>query len=124
MADEQRRSGPGGRGGRGKERGGDKAAGQRRPLFAQFGAEQRTQRNAPSYRAVWVQFHGVAAEQPSSPHRGCGLKGDDQRGGGRGLPEHIEHEPIGERALAGAGGGHQREIFTAYQPAGGVVEKL
>ncbi|MBE3132034.1 MAG: 30S ribosomal protein S18 [Acidobacteria bacterium] len=34
MADEQRRSGGGGRsGGRGRERGGDKAAGQRRPLF-------------------------------------------------------------------------------------------
>ena len=33
MADEQRRSGPGGRSGRGRERGGDKAAGQRRPLF-------------------------------------------------------------------------------------------
>jgi small subunit ribosomal protein S18 len=32
MADEQRRAAPGGRGGRGKDRGGDKA-GQRRPLF-------------------------------------------------------------------------------------------
>jgi small subunit ribosomal protein S18 len=33
MADEQRRTASGGRGGRGKDRGGDKAAGQRRPLF-------------------------------------------------------------------------------------------
>ena len=90
MADEQRRSGAGGRSGRGRERGGDKAAGQRRPLF-----RRRKVCKFCTDKIDYIDYKDVRMLTPFVPDRG----------------------KILPRRISGVCAPHQRKLQTAIKRA-------